>query len=270
MGKINPIKVAERGLGSISFAHSYVTEVLATGIFQTHIPEDQKDVIAELAKKEAHKSVTFTNNKVGKPVLQAASLAPLQNFLDACGRIRVETVNTTELIIFYRTTSKTAYFVAGGEVYPNGVGAGKGDWKNPGHGSHMSRLEYSAGITARVVAKTTARHANGFHIIHQEPSLADDTFGSRLNAFIHVAYPNKEFWSTKVEGERKDPLFDHHGNTGWQFMPYTEEAAKFFYEMMLNVCRLSEGLNKFLGNDPVQLAEAITSMKTLPNFATRS
>jgi hypothetical protein len=274
MAKLNPIKVSTRSVGHITFSHSYVTEVLPTGIFQTHIPDEQKDVIVELAEKPEHKSVNFKYNKADKPVLQATELAPIQYLLDAYGRVRVETVNTTELIIFYRTTSNTAYFVADGEVYPNGVGAGQGDWKNPGHGSHMRRLDYTAGITARVVAKTTARHANGFHIIHAEPELGDDTFGSRLNSFIHVACPGKDFWHAKVEGQRKESLHDDnssdlriYNNTGWQFMPYTEESAKFFYEMMLNVCRLSEGLSKILGDDPTQLAETIALMKALPNFS---
>lgn len=274
MPKINPIKVYEKGVGNLYFAHSYVTEVLSTGIFQVQVPEDQDDVIRQMIAKPEHKSVEYKKNRAGKPVLQAPELAVLQHFLGAFARTKVETVNVTELVIFYRHTSDTAYYVDGDdEVLPNGVGAAGGRWENPGHGSHMSRLEYSAGITARVVAKTTARYGGGFHVAHADAELPEGTFGGRLNSFIHVNYPGREFWSTKIEGQRAEPLWDNnpsglriYNNTGWQFMPYTEESAKFFYEMMLNVCRLSERIARFLGEDPLQLSANIAAMKSLPNF----
>lgn len=275
MPKINPIKISEKGVGDLYFSYSYVTEVLATGIFQVLVPEDQAELIRVLAAKPEHKAVDLKKNRADKPVLQATELAPLQKLLTAYGRTKVDSVNETELVIFYRPVSHAAYYVNGdGEILPNGVGSVGGRWENPGHGSHHKRLEYAAGITARVVAKTTARYEGGFHIVHADADLPDDSFGGRLNAFTHVMSPGRDFWSREVEGQRKEPLHDDnptgmriYNNTGWQVMPYNEENARFFYEMMLNVCRLSERIAQFLGEDPLLLSESIASMKGLPNFS---
>lgn len=254
------------------FSHSYPTDVLSTGIFQTYIPDDQVEVIKGLAKRVDLKDVDCTTNRAGKSVVQATELAPIQRLLEAYGRTRVETVDHTDLILFYKLTSNTSYVIgADGEVHPDGVGVEGYEWI--GQGSHHSRLDYTVGITARIVARKTSRFSGGFHIKHLNPDLPRDTFGGRLNAFTHVNYPNEDFWSTTVEGERRYPLHDDHpdgykiySNTGWQFMSYTEENAKFFYEMMLNVCRLSERISQYIGADPKALSENIESAKAFPRI----
>ncbi|TLX15988.1 hypothetical protein [Rhizobium sp. MHM7A] len=274
MPKINPIKISTRGVGSLYFSHSYPTDVLSTGIFQTYIPDDQVEVIRGLAERDDLKGVDCTTNRADKPVLQATELAPIQRLLEAYGRTRVETVDHTDLILFYKLNSNTRYVVgADGDVHPDGVGVEGYEWMNPGQGSHMSRLDYSVGVTARIVARKTSRFSGGFHIKHLNPELPRESFGGRLNAFTHVDYPNEDFWSAAVEGERRYPLRDDHpdgykvySNTGWQFMPYTEENARFFYEMMLNICRLSERISQYLGADPKALSENIASAKALPKL----
>lgn len=274
MPKINPIKVYCQGVGDLRFSYSYPTEVLSTGIFQTLIPDEQVDVIRGLMKRQNLQGVEYKTNRAGKPVLQATELASIQRVVEAYGRTRIETVNQTELVIFYRLASNTAYYVKGDEVFPSGVGVEGGHWVNPGGGSHQNRLDYTVGVTARIVAKTTARFAGGFHITHGTPDLPEESFGARLNAFTNVKCPDKDFWSLKVEGERREPLHDNnpsgfriYNHTGWQFMPYTEENAKFFFEMMLNVCRLSERIARFFGDDPQHLLDNISSVKALPNFS---
>jgi hypothetical protein len=272
MPKINPIKISTKGVGSLYFSHSYPTDVLSTGIFQTYIPDDQVEVITGLANRDDLKGVDCTTNRADKPVLQASELAPIQRLLEAYGRSQVETTDHTDLILFYRLTSNTSYVIgADGEVHPDGVGVEGYQWVNPGHGTHQSRLDYTVGVTGRIVARKTSRFSGGFHIKHGNPVLPEGSFGSRLNAFTHVNYPDEDFWSTTVEGERRHhPRNDHPGsykvNTGWQFMPYSEENAKFFYETMMNVCRLSERISQYLGADPKALSDNIASAKALPKL----
>jgi hypothetical protein len=274
MAKITPIKISTKGVGSLFFSHSYPTDVLGNGVFQTYVPDDQVVVIKGLADRADLKGVEYTTNRVGKPVLQATELALIQRLLEAYGRTRVETVDHTDLILFYKLTSNTNYVIgADGEVHPDGVGVEGYQWISPGGGSHHSRLDYTVGITARVVARKTSRFSTGFHIKHLNPELERDTFGGRLNAFTHVNYPSEDFWSLSVENERRYPLQDDHpdgykiyNNVGWQFMPYTEEHAKFFFEMMLNVCRLSERISQYLGADPKALIDNIASAKALPKL----
>lgn len=274
MPKINPIKIGTKGVGSLYFSHAYPTDVLSTGMFQTYIPEDQVDVITGLTKRPELKGVECTTNRTGKPVLQSTELAPIQRLLEAYGRIRVETVDHTDLILFYKLTSNTSYVIgADNQVHPDGVGVEGYKWNNPGGGSHHSRLDYTVGITARVVARKTSRFSGGFHIKHLNPDLDRETFGGKLNAFTHVNYPNEDFWSATVEGERRYPLRDDHpggykvySHTGWQFMEYTEENAKFFYEMMMNVCRLSEKISEYLGDDPAALSANIAAAKAIPRI----
>jgi hypothetical protein len=267
MPKINPININASGVGSLRFSHSYPTDVLSTGIFQTYIPEDQVEVISGLANRPDLKGVDCTTNRADKPVLQATELAAIQRLLEAYGRTRVETVDHTDLILFYKLTSNTNYVIgADGEVHPDGVGVEGYKWINSGHGTHQSRLDYTVGVTARVVGRKTSRFAGGFHIKHVNPELPDDSIGSQLNRFTHVNYPNEDFWSATVEGERRHPLRDDNSNTGWQFMTYTEENAKFFFEMMMNVCRLSERISQYIGSDPKLLSENIASAKALPRI----
>jgi hypothetical protein len=272
MAKMNPIKVFARGPGSLSFSCSFPTDVLSDGIFQTLVPDEHAEAIKAFLKKPDFEKVSWDVNRASKPVLKASQLASIQVLLDRFAETQVESVKETELVIFYRLASNTNYYVKDGEVYPNGVGLDGGQWVNPGGGSNNNSLEYTVGVTARVVAKVTARFSGGFYVTHERPDIDDESFGGRLNAFTHVKYPGREFWSVKIEGQRAEPLYDTgpikmHNNTGWQVMPYTEENAKFFYEMMLNVCRLSERISQYLGDDPQKLMDNIASTKALPYFS---
>jgi hypothetical protein len=95
---------------------------------------------------------------------------------------------------------------------------------------------------AHAYIKVTAHRKSGDQIgweragenCHSEP----DNYLDKLNSFIGGL-------SISDMGE-------------YQEIPYTEEAAKFFYEAILSICKLSDRIESFFGN-PGNVQKAIES-----------
>jgi len=156
---------------------------------------------------------------------------------------------TRETVILYTTRANIHYWkTADGKIVPNGgydknYSENKGSW----HGIHDYRWPsddhtYSVGLMARAYVKVTAHRKSGDQIVweragdncHSEP----DNYLDKLNSFI---------------GGFAERELDH-----LQEIPYTEEAAKFFYEAMLSICKLSDKIESFFG-DPANVLKAIES-----------
>jgi len=264
MPKINPINVWISGKGGRDnhFHHMYETHVLADGTFQTLIPAEQVEWIERLDRT----GVQLTKNKSDKPVLKAKNLDDISRIVHEYGRSTLEVETTIEQLIFYKVKLDIAYCTnphLPGEVFPNGgiaTQATGGDQDYQWHGSSkagtMSSNGHSVGVSAVVVDKIIHRMSGGrSHVEHAKTKFPykSTTFGASLNEFNAGVFPSGDYWSpTDPNVPRHPPGKSYMGeyliSDTLQFVPYTEEAAEFFYGMMMNLATLAERLRLFFGD----------------------
>lgn len=274
MPKINPIHIYEVGPGEMRFERSYETHVLANGEFQTLVPEDHLQYFRVMKFGGAH----LDSNKVGRPVLKASSVRDITEALKGYAKASMNSEKTTSLWIFFKTTNKVAYAVnpaLPGRIFPNGQMAteatgeeGAYRWYGSNIGGTMGSESFSVGVAATVVEKTVHSFPDGrFAVEHSKPKLPRETFGWRLCQFNTGLRPANDFWSPTNPDEprhkpaRRNPdegVFDS-GNIN--FVPYTEDAAEFFYNLTCNLCALAEGMRQFFGTSKEDLLENINDPK---------
>lgn len=174
-----------------------------------------------------------------KPTWQADS-KPMRIITDPADVV----VSVDEEVKRFRIGVRMGVIVPNGSYDPE-YNKNKGSWhgttqhdRNPWSGD----CTFSVGLMARAYVKVTAHRKSGDQIAweragencHSEP----DNYLDKLNSFIGGA-----------------PL--HHCDD-FHEIPYTEEAAKFFYEAMLSICKLSDRIESFFGN-PENVQKAIES-----------
>lgn len=152
---------------------------------------------------------------------------------------------TREMVILYKFDAECHYAIdKKGGVYCNGNDAmdnGKCEeddyvWggSDRDFASHTTQT-YSIGLGAEVKLKITSKRGNSERVAYEHPDFPGshhdaDSYGKRLNGFITVHF---------TESDRDDI----------KEIPYTEEAARFFYDFMIGMCKLHHGLSKFFAKD---------------------
>lgn len=145
----------------------------------------------------------------------------------------------TERVILY-ATNITVYCFKGedGNLYANGYDAGRsqkcdpqkaGQWAKIGQNinNNNSTEFYNIGIVARVMNKVTYVRSSGSKIEYTRCAVEDykaEPYLCKLNSFCHISIP----YESRMEQ-----------------MPYTEDAAQFFYDTMIGMCRLAERIDSF-------------------------
>jgi hypothetical protein len=155
---------------------------------------------------------------------------------------------TKETVIAYATEARVHYWKkADGEIVPNGVFDHEydqqgGTWGGPldrgGMKSFKSFKSFGVGLGARCFTKITEHRLSGDQVSYA-PTYGDgdhfskDTYLQKLGQFVHLDI---------------DPA---HAKQ----IPYTEDAAKFFYDAMISLCKLSDRIEGFFESpDCVQKA----------------
>lgn len=161
-------------------------------------------------------------------------------FLKVLAADYIECEVVREQVIVYKTTANLSYYkLADGTIVPNG-GYDKdypkgGTWG--GEGQEMINLHsgpsFTIGLVAAVYTKITSRRGSGDQITWERTGEnchgIPDNYLDKLNSFIRVG-------------------IRHYQLNQMSQIPYTEEAAKFFYEAMLSMCKLSDRIDTFFGN----------------------
>jgi hypothetical protein len=196
--------------------------------------------------------VTVGMNRAGNWVIRSATHAKAKAFLRAVAEdfIRVETVE--ELIIAYRYASGMEYWInADGSLDPHG-NIGVGGYWNVGHckqfddtlkgidfeAAVFKKLTYQSRDTKPVIEYKYWRPAdNGTH--PEDPKYM-------LNAFGNCSY----------EGPRE--------GSDWREIPYTDEAASFFFKVMMALCKVDQQLKAFF--DDHKKVDAAIATGTLPQL----
>ncbi|MDQ5987070.1 MAG: hypothetical protein CSYNP_02807 [Syntrophus sp. SKADARSKE-3] len=138
-----------------------------------------------------------------------------------------------------------------GGYYPNGSFGREGLWLGTRFDNfiletHRPTDYYKLGIAAYIADKTTYTRASGAKVVYKRVSvhnMDDDSYLRKLNSFCGLS-PHAP------------------GQSGMQEMPYSEQAAKFFYDVMIGLCALADKVATFLDNKEI-LAIAIEKQALL-------
>jgi len=205
------------------------------GTFNASIPDD----LYETAGKMRGSDVAFT--KPANAALHRVSgkrLDDVKNFIYAAMAEHLKVETTIEMVIVYGHTVDVAYSRSpDGGFHPNGYMAdaatakGGYEWGGKLSATTSSPL-YQVGLGAKVFEKHTHTRESGSKVEWKRPELPN--FGhespmEKLNAFVGLSL-------TPSEGG------------GWQEMPYSDDAATFFYDAMIAMCKLADTVSTFLGD----------------------
>lgn len=174
-------------------------------------------------------------------------------FLHDCARDFMTVEQTTERVIAYKAEFNLSFWkMPDGSIRGNGSGANAGQWhrlhyENKGSCSQNRTDVFSVGLCAAVYDKVTTIRKSGNIVRYLDPQdLQDGSPAAKLNSFttldVETKGIGKEWCKTRE-------------------MPYTDQAATFFYEVMLGMCALAERIDNVIANES-RLLEAIEKGST--------
>lgn len=173
------------------------------------------------------------------------SLDEVRRFIEHCAANELKCeVKTERVIVYGYDIFAHACQASDGSLHPNGHYAGReGKWIELATNTFGSevREHYSVGFAAVVREKTTYTRPTGTVVKYDQPDkvshFADTDPMMMLNAFVKV--------KPKLDGGQLP--------SGFKEMPYTEEAALFFYQTMMNIVNLASTVRNFFSNAPMLL-----------------
>jgi len=129
-----------------------------------------------------------------------------------------------------------------GKMTPDGsFVTGKGyNWYGNLNATNSSRGGFAVRLYADILLKTTYIRSTSNKIIYSGADMESGSFGELLTSFVGCTPP---------EG---NGFFQANGNNEILEMPYTEEAAEFFYNTLMGVAKVGHLLTeRFKNNDSV-------------------
>ena len=253
-----------------------VSKVTVTqdGIFHMTVPDDLVDSIrANLGschidevrrrvKKESmlpsglQRHETRITNRVS-----GSSLDDCKRAIKAGLRDWLKCEVTEELVIRYGKQTKTTYWkMPDDAIYANG-----GDCENdPNYDHERDRDDDLENGTWFGELDTT--HHNAGYMVSLFASIKKKTIYTRGSVVEHkYSRPDFDNFSHKTWGERLNCFVGIWEAGGFmedgiecEEMPYTEEAAKFFYEMLIGMCAFADKIEAFFA-EPDNVMKAIES-----------
>lgn len=233
-----------------------------SGIFKAIIPMEIYEVI-ESARRDfsgllsAGTEWKSRGSVEGGQIAYAKSntLENLKSGITKAIKLHLETTVEEELVIKYAMSSSCHYWqLPDGQIFPNGGcseiprddhGRQLGYWSRDADQRTMEQKPYQVGLFAQVMKKEThTNRAGGVQVKYSRPSSLTG-YGSMLQGFPHMG----------------EPQFKNISE-----LPYSEEAAEFFYNMLMGLCTLSQRMYAFF-QDESRIVEAIenrTAILALP------
>lgn len=231
----------------------FVSEVSVDGegLFGVTAPDELEDTLRGVVKARAQEGLSAyraaKNLRIYGPTLQAC-----KDTIIRAGKEFVSCEITTEKVILYNSETSVCYSKTdNGVICPNGYSPDGAPSQHCGtlHAANHDRF-YRVGFAAVVMDKVTHKSSSNTKIEFKRAAdqggmhCYPETYHDKLNAFcgLNIHPPSMKE------------------------IPYTEEAAKFFYEIMIAMCSLADRLTGFIGDDDrVKLAiEAKQTFFALP------
>lgn len=213
------------------------------GTFNVSIPDDLRDTAHALLRDKRSHEVHITKPATSHSYRASGKrLDDVKAFIRAAMAEHLKCEVITERVIVYGHAHNVCYSVASdGSVHANGYLAEEAGGTPGNYGRHGGELHatnhaplYSVGLGARVMDKVTYRRASGDKTIYKRHP---DFPGSHLS-FDSPAKCLNAFAGLSIDPERSTV----------EEMPYSDEAAMFFYDAMAAMCKLSEQVKNFLGD----------------------
>lgn len=242
--KINDVRIAAEGKDGTKFEYKAVATVTTDGgRFTVELHED----LCEIAEKMHHPgmSVEFSYSKWR---VSGHNLRDIVRFIESCASEHLTCETKVERVIVYGYKLWIHFWLEpDGTIQPNGAGR-EGAWFK---GSYVARSteccsHYSVGFAARVLDKTSHIRKTGTNVTYELVRESKDEAIDGLNSFVRLDIGDSD------RGLGED----------YKEMPYTPDAAKFFYGVMVNLCKLSKSIHEFFGDEP-KLIKAINAGKLL-------
>lgn len=245
------IRVQSENSVSEPFAYKSLISVDRDGLFYLTMPEEMFQTARNLRRSEKYRAIKIGKARVNWVVCSKIK-DEAERFLHVVISEHLACQVVRELVIVYKSSADLRYWkMASGRIVPNGAYdpnyvKQEGHWGGARGSTYVSRWDtpdtYTLGLIAGVFTKVTLKRASGDQVsweragqnYHTEPDLYLD----KLNSFVHGI-------DTANVGSMNQ-------------IPYTEEAARFFYDAMIALCSLSDRITSFFG-DTANVTKAIES-----------
>lgn len=250
MAKLAPLEVNIH-IEDQSFYYTFPVSVSSKGIFIVEVSEEGKwselGLFATLLIKKRNAGYdpkVISSQKDDKTLLlQAKNLDDIRECLNETIKDLAMQERSITLLIGYEISFSGMFFKAEkGGIYPNAAGLQpEGKWVGD-RGNGFSR-ECGFKIKAACVEKRDYKYAKGGVTRYAEPD--DKTlgeYGIKLNAWRYAHSIKSSLGCS---------------NSTILTVPYTEENAKFFIDLIVGVCTLYDKINEYLG-DSGKLADLIS------------
>lgn len=253
MAKLKPIPFRFRAAAGDPLEFTAEVSVAdSTGAFAVSIP----DVLEDLARRIVASHGSLYGVSLDRPRthlrVTGATLEGCKNFIRHVAEDYLRCEVEEALVIVYGLDNKVTYVKdVHGRLHAYGRASdevralfaqGKACWHGKLSATTCAPF-YQVGLMARVVKKTTFRRPSGTTVKYSrvsEEEMPEGSWLSRLNSFVGLSVINE----SREELDRRTQL------------PYTEEAARFFYDTLMAMCRLADRMESFF-SDPAALQLAI-------------
>lgn len=236
------------------FCYDAAVTVDSEGLFRVSVDDRLADTARKLHQLEQEATPRWRLvHTHGKWRVEAKALQLAKAGAEAICKAHLECESFTQRVIVYRTDLRVAFVVdKEGHLHPNGgdsFGGRHSSWWIPKstrreiHANNPTE-QFAIGLYARVFDKTTYKRVTGETHKWEEVDMEEPE--GKLNAFPSL---------------RAEP-----GSKDMQEMPYTPEAADYFYDLLLAVCRMGKNLDDFFA-DRERLTKAIEERKPLKLLA---
>lgn len=271
MPKLAPINVLYQNKGGEEIRITAEVSVSQNGVFSIIIPQDQTDdykealeknkteysgiKITDTTKKVKNSFGTFTKQKV--TVLESKDLVKCSSFFVETRKNMEKWESKKELVIIYTQENKVCYSrnKTTGEIdLPREINDFDKDFEFINTAIDEYRYStmrvYSIGISAKVLIKETLtknskekityKYAHNYQYseIDKHIKIEKNSYAERLNKINTYFNDN---WSYDMNGIKLE--------SGSVVIPYTEERAKFFYDMVIGICKIADKLNEFMSSE---------------------
>jgi hypothetical protein len=262
MPKVSTIKIQIKSAGSWLSTDVDVM-VNASGVFYCEAPDWSKNYLQVGGN---YHGIRFERrNRGAEPQIFSDTMALLNTGLHTIMKVCHTPEVTTELVIRYNIQSDVSFWeTSDGNICPNGHFASRlddssdrdGRWcggnEEKGmygnhHSSNPSNGGYSLTVGAQAMIKRTEK------------------LGEKLNITYMNYYGDEDHFGTKHPAARLNGWCSFVLNKDYKEIPYSDEAAIYFYNMMLGVATISRMIQKATfdqenlitaiksGNSPLQI-----------------
>jgi hypothetical protein len=226
------------------------TFVDAHGKFSINIP----DLLVDIAESKMPRASFGVRSQRNICQLHCSNLHDGLAFLTECAQDHVTVETKTERVILYGCDLRVSFWIEkNGNFVPSGYRADGGAWWKPKMHRQSLHSEagveyYSVGLVAIVFDKITHKRASGdtlqWERVREDRNDEQSPIG-RLNAFCALGIDPEDHPDTLRE------------------MPYSDEAAEFFYKVLIGLCHIAKNLDDFFA-DKKRLTFAIKQRLALP------